>query len=255
MKKSLKVTTLGIVLSTALFSFNAFAVTNTANTASAPSTSNAATATSTATSTALPDMSTVSYLIGYQMGSAAKSQGVDLQFDPFSEGVKAGIAGTPSKYSDSDSQTAMNAFQQYMENQMMNKQSQTADQNQKASDAFMAKIAAEPGVMKITDGLYYKVVQAGKGAVPTAKDTVKVNYEGSLIDGTVFDSSYKRGAPISFGVNQVIPGWTQALQKMPVGSTWMVYIAPNLAYGQSAPPVIGPNQALVFKIELLGINQ
>jgi FKBP-type peptidyl-prolyl cis-trans isomerase FklB len=199
-------------------------------------------------------MSKVSYLIGFQMGQTAKSQDVDLQPSSFSEGLTAGFTGKTSKYSDDDSKATMDAFQKYMENKIMNQQNQAGDQNQKASEAFMAKIAAEPGMIKITDGLYYKVIQAGTGKIPTAKDTVKVNYEGSLINGTVFDSSYKRNSPISFGVSQVIPGWTQALQKMPVGSTWMVYIAPDLAYGKFAPPVIGPNQALIFKIELLGIN-
>jgi FKBP-type peptidyl-prolyl cis-trans isomerase FklB len=181
--------------------------------------------------TTAPDMNKISYILGYQMGGAAESQGVDLQADAFSDGVKAGVQGIASKYSDEESKAAMDAFQQYMENKMMNKQNQMADQNQKASNDFMVKIAQEPGVIKISDGLYYKVLTAGTGAIPTSKDKVKVNYEGSLIDGTVFDSSYKRGTPISFGVTQVIPGWTQALQKMPVGSTWMVYISPELAYG------------------------
>jgi len=193
--------------------------------------------------------------MGYQMGGSAKNQKIDLDADAFSEGVSAGFAGTPSKYSGEESKAAMEAFQSNMESKMVTQQNQAADQNQKASATFMAKIANESGVIKIADGLYYKVVKAGNGPIPSATDNVKVNYSGSLIDGTVFDSSYKRGNPVSFGVSQVIAGWSQALQKMPVGSTWTVYIAPDLAYGKFAPPVIGPNQALIFKIELLGINQ
>jgi FKBP-type peptidyl-prolyl cis-trans isomerase FklB len=245
MKLSLKRVASSLFISGLLTSVSAYALADATTTASNATTSQVNTT---------PDMAKVSYLIGYQMGKTAKSQGVDLHTDTFSTGLTTGFSGTPSKYSDTDSQTTMEAFQKYMENQMMNKQTQAADQNQQASDAFMAKIAKEPGVIKITDGLYYKVIQEGKGQIPTAKDTVKVNYEGSLINGTVFDSSYKRNSPISFGVNQVISGWTQALQKMPVGSTWMVYIAPDLAYGKFAPPVIGPNQALIFKIELLGVQ-
>jgi FKBP-type peptidyl-prolyl cis-trans isomerase FklB len=248
MKSSIKLMTSQLLIGGVLTALGAYALAGTATTATTR-----ATATAAAANTA-PDMAKVSYLIGYQMGQTAKSQGVDLHTDTFSNGLTAGYAGTPSKYSDDDSKATMQAFQKYMENQMMNKQTQASDQNQQASDAYMAKIAKEPGVIKITDGLYYKVIQEGKGQIPTAKDTVKVNYEGSLINGTVFDSSYKRNSPISFGVNQVIPGWTQALQKMPVGSTWMVYIAPDLAYGKFAPPVIGPNQALIFKIELLGVQ-
>jgi FKBP-type peptidyl-prolyl cis-trans isomerase FklB len=245
---SFKQTALAAVVLSSLFSSTVFADTN-------PSTQASPAATMPSVENPAPDMGKISYILGYQMGGAAESQGVNLQADAFSDGVKAGVEGTPSKYSDEESKAAMDAFQHYMENKMMDKQNQMADQNQKASNDFMLKIAQEPGVTKITDGLYYKVLTAGTGAIPTAKDKVKVNYEGSLIDGTVFDSSYKRGAPISFGVNQVISGWTQALQKMPVGSTWMVYISPELAYGKFAPPVIGPNQALVFKIELIGINQ
>jgi FKBP-type peptidyl-prolyl cis-trans isomerase FklB len=255
MIKNIKVTALSLLIGTVLtgISTSAISATNASQNALSKSTSTPATTDANA-SDATPDMSKVSYLIGYQMGQTAKSQDVDLNPNSFSDGLNAGFASQASKYSDDDSKATMDAFQKYMENKMMNQQNQAADQNQKASDAYMAKIAQEPGVIKIADGLYYKVIQAGNGKIPTSKDTVKVNYEGSLINGTVFDSSYKRNSPISFGVNQVIPGWTQALQKMPVGSTWMVYIAPDLAYGKFAPPVIGPNQALVFKIELLGIN-
>ena len=250
MKRSIKLVATHLFLTGVLSTFGTCALAASATLTTATQNTSA---TATTASTA-PDMSKVSYLIGYQMGQTAKAQGVDLNPADFSQGLTAGFGGAVSKYSDDDSKATMEAFQKYMENQMMNKQTQASDENQKASDAFMAKIATEPGVIKIANGLYYKVLAEGKGAVPGPKDTVKVNYEGSLINGTVFDSSYKRNSPISFGVNQVIPGWTQALQKMPVGSTWMVYIAPDLAYGKFAPPVIGPNQALVFKIELLGIQ-
>ena len=121
-----------------------------------------------------------------------------------------------------------------------------------AGQAFLAENAKKPGVTTLPDGLQYSILKEGTGPKPTTSQTVTVNYEGTLIDGTVFDSSYKRGEPISFGVTQVIPGWTEALQLMPVGSTWMLYIPSNLAYGaRGAGGAIGPNETLIFKVELI----
>jgi len=127
---------------------------------------------------------------------------------------------------------------------------------QTPGDAFLASNKAKPGVVTLPDGLQYKIMVKGKGAVPTDRDTVTVHYAGTLINGTEFDSSYKRGEPTSFPVNAVIAGWTEALKLMPVGSTWMLYIPANLAYGaQGSPPTIGPDEVLVFKVQLLGINK
>ena len=124
-----------------------------------------------------------------------------------------------------------------------------------AGTDFLAKNKTQPGVVTLADGLQYKVLTAGDGAKPGLNDQVTVNYEGRLVDGTVFDSSYKRGQPATFGVNAVIPGWTEALQLMPVGSTWELYIPASLAYGtRGVPGVIGPNEVLIFKVELLSIN-
>jgi FKBP-type peptidyl-prolyl cis-trans isomerase FklB len=132
----------------------------------------------------------------------------------------------------------------------------TTDKNKTAGDAFLAANKNKPGVVTLPDGLQYKIIKAGNGPKPTANDTVTVNYAGTLINGTEFDSSYKRGQPATFPVNGVIAGWTEALQLMPVGSTWELYIPSELAYGQNgAPPVIGPNETLIFKVELLGINK
>lgn len=118
--------------------------------------------------------------------------------------------------------------------------------------AFLTENGQHPDVVTLPSGLQYKVLVAGTGAKPTASQTVKVNYEGTLIDGTIFDSSYKRGEPIEFGVTQVIKGWVEGLQLMPVGSTWMLYIPSDLAYGpRGAGGLIGPNETLIFKVELL----
>jgi FKBP-type peptidyl-prolyl cis-trans isomerase FklB len=134
------------------------------------------------------------------------------------------------------------------------KQMQTT--NKTAGQTFLDNNKTKPGVVTLPDGLQYKVLKEGSGEKPNANDTVTVNYAGTLIDGTEFDSSYKRGEPISFPLNGVIPGWTEALQLMKVGSTWELYIPADLAYGANGvPPVIGPNQTLIFKVELLGIKK
>lgn len=127
--------------------------------------------------------------------------------------------------------------------------------NQAQGDAFLKANKKKPGVITTEDGLQYKILTAGKGEKPTDTDSVTVDYEGKLINGTVFDSSYQRGQPATFPVNGVIPGWTEALKLMPVGSTWELYIPAQLAYGeQGAPPSIGPNETLIFKVKLIGIN-
>lgn len=127
---------------------------------------------------------------------------------------------------------------------------------QMTADAFLAANKTKPGVITLPDGLQYKIISQGSGKKPTINDSVTVDYAGSLIDGTEFDSSYKRGQPATFPVSGVIQGWTEALQLMPVGSTWELYIPPTLAYGSAgAPPTIGPNQALIFKVHLISIGQ
>jgi FKBP-type peptidyl-prolyl cis-trans isomerase FklB len=133
---------------------------------------------------------------------------------------------------------------------------QTPDKSKSDGDAFLAVNKTKKGVVSLPDGLQYKVIIAGKGATPNASDTVVVHYAGRLINGTEFDSSYKRGQPATFQVGAVIPGWVEALKLMKVGSTWELYIPSQLAYGdQGAPPIIGPNQALIFKVKLISIQK
>lgn len=133
---------------------------------------------------------------------------------------------------------------------------QTMEENNKATGyAFLEENKKKAGVVTLPSGLQYKVITQGKGATPTASDMVTVNYEGKLINGTEFDSSYKRKQPATFPVSGVIAGWTEALKLMKVGSTWEIYIPSTLAYGeQGAPPVIGPNETLIFKVDLLAIK-
>jgi FKBP-type peptidyl-prolyl cis-trans isomerase FklB len=132
----------------------------------------------------------------------------------------------------------------------------TEAKNKLSGEAFLNANKLKPDVVTLPDGLQYKVLAEGTGLKPATNDVVTVNYAGKLIDGTEFDSSYKRGEPATFPVSGVIPGWTEALQLMKVGSTWELYIPASLAYGESgAPPNIGPNETLIFKVELLGIKK
>jgi FKBP-type peptidyl-prolyl cis-trans isomerase FklB len=129
------------------------------------------------------------------------------------------------------------------------------EENKKAGEAFLAQNKGKQGVVTLPSGLQYKILKAGNGKKPTENDTVECNYRGTLINGTEFDSSYRRGQPATFGVGQVIPGWREALQLMPVGSKWELYVPPDLAYGErGAGRDIGPNSTLVFEVELLGIQ-
>lgn len=137
-----------------------------------------------------------------------------------------------------------------------NQMQSTIDKDKAANDAFLATNKTKPGVVTLPSGLQYKIIKEGTGPMPTATDTVTVNYAGTLIDGTEFDSSYKRGEPASFPVGGVIAGWTEALKLMKVGSTWELYIPADLAYGANGvPPVIKPNQTLIFKVDLIDIKK
>lgn len=214
----------------------------------------AASSSSPSAATLNSQMDKVSYAIGYDIGKGFKTQSIGVETSPFESGFEAGIGGNTPVMTDADMQTTLTSFQKEMMQQAMQKQQAQAATNLQASQAYLAKMAAMPGVKQLAPGLYYQVMTKGSGAIPGPKDIVTVNYAGTLPDGTVFDSSYQRGQPASFEVDQVIPGWSKTLQKMPVGSTWMVYIAPDLAYGVYAPPQIGPNQALTFKIELISVK-
>jgi FKBP-type peptidyl-prolyl cis-trans isomerase len=135
------------------------------------------------------------------------------------------------------------------------KQIAAAEKNLKAGEAFLAANAKKEGVKTTASGLQYKVIKAGTGASPKPTDIVKVHYTGTLVDGTVFDSSVQRGEPATFPVNGVIPGWTEALQLMKVGDKWQLVIPSKLAYGEQGPRAIGPNSTLIFDVELLGIEK
>lgn len=204
----------------------------------------------------------VSYSIGLDIGSRMKQQGLEVNPEMLSSGIKDAFTGAKPKLTEEDIQKTMEAFSAEMRTKMEAQQKQLAEENKKAGaenktkgDAFLAENKKKEGWKTLPSGLQYRVLTEGKGAKPKATDTVSTNYRGTLIDGKEFDSSYKRNEPAEFPVNGVIPGWTEALQLMPVGSKWQIAVPANLAYGESAPPEIGPNSVLLFDIELLDIKK
>ncbi|PRY12381.1 FKBP-type peptidyl-prolyl cis-trans isomerase FklB [Pontibacter ummariensis] len=193
----------------------------------------------------------ISYIIGRDMATNLKKQGITIEADPFVTGLKEVLAGKPSTLSQEEVQQAMMALQQ----EMTQKQSAVADVNKKAGEAFLAENKNKEGVHTLPSGLQYEVIQEGSGKSPSASDTVTTHYHGTLIDGTVFDSSYARNQPATFPVNGVIAGWTEALQKMKEGAKWRLYVPASLAYGaQGAGDVIGPNSTLIFDVELISVK-
>ncbi len=206
----------------------------------------------------------VSYGIGLNIGRSMKAQTVDVDAELLARGIKDALAGGKPLLTDQELQETMLALKQEMEGkqrEMVAKQAGASkvigDKNKKEGTAFLAANAKKPGITTLKSGLQYKVVKEGTGPSPKATDEVKTNYRGTLIDGTEFDSSYKRGEPATFPVNGVIAGWTEALQLMKVGSKWQLFIPAELAYGPNPQPggPIGPDATLVFDIELLGIEK
>jgi FKBP-type peptidyl-prolyl cis-trans isomerase FklB len=197
----------------------------------------------------------VSYSIGADMGSNFKRSGIDVNPDFLAQGIRDALAGK-TVMTDEEMKSTIQTWQGEMQAKMEAKQKEADAGNKEASQKFLDENKKKDGVKTTASGLQYKIIKAGDGPKPAATDTVVVNYRGTLTDGTEFDSSYKRNEPASFPVNAVIPGWTEALQMMPVHSKWQLAIPANLAYGdEGRPPVIGPSQALVFEVELLEIKK
>lgn len=201
------------------------------------------------------DTAKLSYAMGYRTGQAMKAQSITLQPNDFFTGLTDGYKKNKPKLSDSEMQTILINMQKKMVQKMQEQTQAMAATNDEAGKKFLELNAKEPGVVTLPSGLQYKIIKKGSGPIPTATDTVTVNYEGSLINKTIFDSSYKRGEPTKFQVNQVIKGWQDALQLMPEGSTWMLYIPAKLAYGAQSVGAIGPNSTLIFKVELLSVKK
>lgn len=190
----------------------------------------------------------VSYAIGHDIAKNLKKQSFDIDPDVLAKGLKDILNDVKPALDDSQSQAAIMSYQKHM----MDVQ---AEKNKTAGDAFLAENKKKDGVITLPSGLQYKVEKMGTGKKPKAEETVAVHYIGKLVDGTEFDNSYKRGQPASFQVNGVVRGWTEALQLMPVGSKWTLFIPPDLAYGErGAGQVIPPNATLIFEVELLSVK-
>lgn len=195
------------------------------------------------------DMQKASYTIGQQIGSNMKSQGVEIDVDVLAQSLKDALAGKDSQLSDAEMQNAMMSLQK----QIQSKQEELSKENLGKGTAYLEANKKKKGVTTTASGLQYKVLKEGKGDSPKDTSTVKVHYQGTLIDGSEFDSSYKRNQPAEFPVNGVIKGWTEALKMMKVGSQWELTIPADIAYGKMGRPGIPPNSVLVFKVELMEI--
>ena len=196
-----------------------------------------------------------SYAIGRNIGMNLKQQDLQLDTEQLLKGMKDALGGQPSLLTDAEMEQTLGALQQELQAKQQEKTAAAGAKAAKEGEAYLAANAAKPGVVTLPSGLQYKVLTAGTGKKPAATDTVVVHYRGTLTDGTEFDSSYKRNQPAKFKVNQVIPGWTEALQLMPVGSKWQLVIPAKLAYGErGAGGAIPPNAVLVFEVELQGIE-
>ncbi len=202
------------------------------------------------------DVDKFSYIIAQNMGESMKRQEVAVNPDVFYASLKSVLAGKKSQMSPQEMQAFMMGFQQKMMAKMKAKQEAMGKTNMEKGLSYLAANKKKDGVKVTASGLQYKIIKQGTGAIPKATDRVEVHYVGTLIDGTEFDSSIKRGQPAVFPVNQVIKGWTEALQMMPVGSKWELVIPSELAYGATPRPggPIGPNAVLKFQVELLGIK-
>jgi FKBP-type peptidyl-prolyl cis-trans isomerase FklB len=196
----------------------------------------------------------LSYAYGQNIGKSLKRQGAEINPDIFVQAIHDAIAGK----SEMDDKAMAEAIFAFQKNQMAKRQAEQAAESKENADkgtAFLADNAKKEGVITLSSGLQYKVIKAGTGKTPSADDTVETHYSGRLLDGTEFDSSYKRGKPATFPVKGVIKGWTEALQLMQEGAKWQLFIPADLAYGErGSPPRIGANATLIFDIELLSIK-
>ncbi|MDD2961173.1 MAG: FKBP-type peptidyl-prolyl cis-trans isomerase [Muribaculaceae bacterium] len=195
-------------------------------------------------------MDKLSYALGLSMGNNFQRSGItEINVDEFAAGVKAVYTGETPKMTPEEAKEVVNKFFTELE-------AKQQKANKEMGKAFLAENAKQEGIKVTASGLQYKIVKEGNGIRPAGKDKVTVHYTGRLIDGTVFDSSVERGAPATFGVNQVIPGWVEALQLMSEGAEWQLYIPSELAYGaQGAGPAIGPDSTLIFDVNLIKVEK
>ncbi len=194
--------------------------------------------------------------IGSGLGANLKRQSVEVDWNLVSQGLKDSAAGSKTRLTEDEAKVVLTEVQTELQKQQQEKMKEAAEKNKTEGEAFLAANKDKEGVVTLPSGLQYKILTTGTGPKPAATDSVVCNYRGTLVNGTEFDSSYKRGQPATFGVGQVIKGWTEALQLMPVGSKWQLFIPSSLAYGERGEPRGGiePNATLIFEVELLSIQ-
>ena len=193
--------------------------------------------------------------IGNGLGANLKKQSVEVDPSLVAEGLKDAMGAGKTRLTEEEAKTVLTEVQNEVREQQQEKMKEAAGKNKTEGDKFLAENKSKEGVVTLPSGLQYKILKEGTGPKPAAADTVICNYKGTLLDGTEFDSSYKRGQPATFPVSGVIKGWTEALQLMPVGSTWQLFIPSDLAYGpRGAGAEIGPDATLIFEVELISIQ-
>lgn len=202
------------------------------------------------------DMEKLSYSIGVDLGKNIKQKQIDINVPAMAQGIEDAMSDKGLLLTDEQMKDSLMKFQKDMMAKSTAQFEQKAKDNQVKGKAFLHDNQSKPGVVSLPSGLQYKIITSANGPKPTKSDTVTVEYSGRLIDGQVFDSTEKAGKPATFQLMQVIPGWTEALQLMPVGSTWELYVPSNLAYGvRNVGGLIGPNETLIFSVHLLSIDK
>ena len=197
----------------------------------------------------------VSYSIGVNIGKNMQMQEIEIDQSQLIQGLKDGLSNAKTALTDKEMEETMKSFQEVMMNKMNAKQKVEGEKNMKVGQVFLAENKKKEGVVTLPSGLQYKIITQGNGPKPSLNQTVRCHYRGTLVDGREFDSSYERGEPTEFPVSGVIKGWTEALQLMPTGSKWQLFIPSDLAYGPNgACQTIGPNATLIFDIELIAIK-
>lgn len=197
----------------------------------------------------------LSYALGLTVGNDLKQKSIEVNTDVFIKGVKDSLSSGKRLLGDDEIRDTLAAFSKEMTEKQAEAMKKLSESNKREGIAFLAENKKKEGVKTLPSGLQYKVLSEGKGKNPKATDTVTVNYRGTLLNGTEFDSSYRRGQPATFPVKGVIAGWTEALQLMKEGAKWQLFIPSNLAYGEKGPGgLIGPNAALIFEVELISVK-
>ncbi len=214
------------------------------------------TASSAQDSTLLKDQKEkLSYALGMDLGAQLRKQSIEIDPDLLARGLKDGLSGGKTLMTETEARAAITALQTEMLKKQAEAMKVAGEKNRKEGEAFLAENKTKEGVITLPSGLQYKILREGTGKKPTLEDTVVCNYRGTLVDGTEFDSSYKRNQPLEFALKGVIKGWTEALQLMSEGSKWQLFIPSDLAYGPAGRGnVIGPNATLIFEVELLSIK-